>query len=88
MTPEELRRRRENDSIALRKQKRDEQLSKRRNMDVTEETDQLSAEVRKFVRIEFVQYWRKKTKCRPSNRRLEYFARTWKPLCINTSLLV
>lgn len=60
MTPEELRRRRENDSIALRKQKRDEQLSKRRNMDVTEETDQLSAEVRKFVRVEFVQYWREK----------------------------
>uniref|UniRef100_A0A914VCT0 Importin subunit alpha n=1 Tax=Plectus sambesii TaxID=2011161 RepID=A0A914VCT0_9BILA len=43
-TPEDMRRRRENDSLALRKQKRDDQLSKRRNMDPMDETDQLSSE--------------------------------------------
>jgi len=53
MTPEELRRRRENDSMQLRKQKRENQFSKRRNLDHMQhdsiETDARLSEVCFFI---------------------------------------
>ncbi len=56
MTPEELRRRRENDSMQLRKQKRENQFSKRRNLDHTQhdsiETDARLSEVCLFHSIQ------------------------------------